>query len=110
MGQPVTVVETRSNIEGLVRFETNRWLTGMGHERYTADTRITKDRPADRIARCLFETGKVAEVHVYGQSVTVKVRPHQDATGLREVLQDLYTYYRPGVEVPNPDTFGAPAE
>ena len=34
MGQPVAVVEKPSSIPGMVRFEANRSLTGMGHERF----------------------------------------------------------------------------
>ena len=32
MGQPVTVIEKPSSRAGIVRFETNRVLTGMGHD------------------------------------------------------------------------------
>jgi hypothetical protein len=110
MGEPVTVIEKPSNNHGLVRFETNRSFTGMGHERYRTGEAIYRDRPPDRIARLLFETGRVDEVHVYGQSVTVKLLPGCSSEGLKALLEDLYTYYRPGVEVPNPETFGTPAE
>ena len=109
MGEPVTVIEKPSNNHGMVRFETNRSFTGMGHERYRAGEPIYGDRPADRIARMLFETGKVAEVHVYGQTVTVKLLPGCSSEGLKALIEDLYTYYRPGVEVPDPESFGAPA-
>ena len=34
MGQPVTVIEKPSSHPGVVRYETNRALTGMGHEVY----------------------------------------------------------------------------
>lgn len=104
MGQPVTVVETASSRPGYVRFETNRSFTGMGHESYAVGDEIHRDRPADEIARRLFETGKVDEVHVYAQAVTVKLTGG-DSSGLRDVLEDLYTYYRPGVEVPTPESF-----
>jgi hypothetical protein len=110
MGEPVTVIEKPSSIHGLVRFETNRWLTGMGHERYHADDPIFRDRPADRLAGRLFETGQVEEVHVYGQSVTVRLCAGCTTAGLKELIQDLYTYYRPGVEVPSPESFGAASE
>ena len=110
MGEPITVVEKPSNTHGLIRFETNRWFTGMGHERFSADDPIYRDRPADRVARVLFETGKVDEVHVYGQSVTVRLCSGCNSDGLKELIEDLYTYYRPGVEVPTPESFGATAE
>ena len=110
MGKPLTVVEKPASMHGYIRFETNRWLTGMGHERYLADDPIQRDRPPDRLARRLFETGKVEEAHVYGQSVTVRLCSGCDASGLKEVIEDLYTYYRPGVEVPTPESFGAASE
>ena len=51
MGQPITVVSTWSSRPGVVRFEINRCLTGMGHERYRADNEIVGDTPADDLAR-----------------------------------------------------------
>ena len=110
MGEPITVVEKLSSNHGLIRFETNRWLTGMGHERFSAEDPIYRDRPADRLARRLFETGKVEEVHVYGQSVTVRLCSGCSSEGLKELISDLYTYYRPGVEVPDPESLGAASE
>ena len=78
----------------------------MGHESYSKGDAIHRDRPTDLIARTLFGTGKVDEVHVYAQTVTVKLSG-SDAEGVREALEDLHTYYRPGVEVPTPESFGA---
>ena len=106
MGEPVTVSEVASSREGYLRFETNRSFTGMGHERYLKGEPIHRDRPADQIARTLFATGKVDEVHVYAQTVTVKLSG-ADSDGIREALEELYIYYRPGVEVPTPESFGA---
>lgn len=105
MGEPVTVVESASSRPGYVRFETNRTFTGMGHERYTAGDVIYGDRPPDEIARRLFETGKVDEVHVYAQSITVKLFDGASSDGLAEIIGELHTYYRPGVEVPTPESF-----
>ena len=51
MGQPITVVEKPSFREGIVRYEINRSLTGMGHERYAAGDEVTGDAPADELAR-----------------------------------------------------------
>jgi hypothetical protein len=110
MGEPVTVVEKPSSNHGVIRFETNRWLTGMGHERYLAGQTVYRDRPADQVARRLLDTGQVDEVHVYGQTVTVKLASGGSASGLRELIEDLFTYYRPGVEVPSPESFGASSE
>ncbi|MEM9893441.1 MAG: hypothetical protein AAF962_21495 [Actinomycetota bacterium] len=109
MGEPVTVTEKNSNRPGFVRFETNRSLTGMGHERYEAGQEIYGDRPPDELARRLFETKKVDEVHIYGQAITVKLFAGADTSGLREIVENLYIYYRPGVEVPTPESFEAEA-
>ena len=49
MGQPITVVEKPSSTPGVARFETNRSLTGMGHERYRVGRRHPR-RPARRRA------------------------------------------------------------
>lgn len=105
MGEPVTVIETLSGRQGYVRFETNRSFTGMGHESYRAGEEILRDRPPDELARRLFETGDVEEVHVYAQTVTVKLRSGAEAAGLARIIEDLHTYYRPGVEVPTPESF-----
>lgn len=105
MGEPVTATEKPSNREGFVRFETNRSFTGMGHERYTADQEIIGDRPPDVLAKRLFETGQVDEVHVYAQAITVKLFKGATTDGLRDIIEDLYTYYLPGVEVPTPESF-----
>ena len=63
MGQPITVVEKPSSKPGIARFETNRSLTGMGHERYRSADDVLADRPVDELARRLFATGGVRTVH-----------------------------------------------
>ncbi len=45
MGQPITVVEKPSSRTGIVRYEINRSLTGMGHERYAAGEEVVGDAP-----------------------------------------------------------------
>jgi len=107
MGEPVSVTEKRSSRDGFVRFETNRWFTGMDHERYSAGEPIAGDRPADLAANLLFESGKVDQVHVYGQSITVKLSAGSDSEGLKEALENMYIYYKPGVEVPTEESFSA---
>jgi hypothetical protein len=112
MGQPVTVVEQASKRAGVVRFSTNRVLSGMAHESFGAAPDPLADRPVDELARHLFATGKVAGVHVNGNVITVELSGG-DAAGLRELIEDLFTYYRPGVPVPSPADFGGdedPAE
>jgi len=109
MGQPVTLIKTVSPRPGMIRFELNRNLTGMGHERYTADTEIIGDRPADRLAKRLFEAGGVSAVHIYGSMVTVKLLS-SDRGNLEEVIRGLYTYYVPGVEIPSDEELTAMVE
>ena len=77
----------------MLRFETNRNLTGMGHERYRADTAVQGDRPPDVLARRLFERGGVSAVHVYGGVITVELATPDDS-GIREIIEGLYVFYR----------------
>jgi hypothetical protein len=99
VGQPVAVVEKPTGVAGVLRFETNRVLSGTGHERYTPSTPIERNRPTDVLARRLFERGGIDAVHVNGSVITVKLAS-ADESGIREIIADLYTFYRPGVEVP----------
>ena len=101
MGQPVAVVEKQGSRPGLVRFEANRNLTGMGHERFTAPEQAVGDRPSAVLARRLFDTGRVDAVHVYLNMVTIDLRKGFDAEGLKEIVEDLYIYYRPGFVPPS---------
>ena len=75
MGQPITVIEKPGERNDIVRFELNRSLTGMGHERYRADQEILGDRPPDELARRLFAHGGVEAVHIYSNVVTVDLAP-----------------------------------
>ena len=99
MGQPVTFLRTTSPRPGIVRFELNRTLTGMGHERYRAGQEIIGNRPVDELARRMLATGRLAAVHIHGSMVTAELT-ESDASGVAEVIADLYTYYVPGVEIP----------
>ena len=102
MGQPITVVCRPSSRAGVVRFETNRALTGMGHERYRAGDEILGTAPADELARRLFDRGGIAGVHVNGNVVTVELA-EAEAEGIDEVIASLYLYWVEGVEVPSDD-------
>ncbi|HUP74883.1 MAG TPA: hypothetical protein VM282_17700 [Acidimicrobiales bacterium] len=108
MGQPVTVIEKPSSRAGVVRFETNRVLTGMGHERYTSAEQAVGNDPADVLARRLFERGGIKSVHVNSSVVTV-VLESAGAEGIKEIIEGLYTYYLPGVEPPSDDELIAQA-
>ena len=104
MGQPITVVEKPSSRTVVVRYETNRALTGMGHERYRAGDEILGTAPADELARRLFDRGGITGVHVNGNVVTVELAEAEaEAEGIDEVIASLYLYWVEGVEVPSDD-------
>ena len=104
MGQPITVVEEPSSRTGVVRYETNRALTGMGHERYRVGDEILGTAPADELARRLFDRGGITGVHVNGNVVTVELTDADaDAEGIDEVIASLYLHWVEGVEVPSDD-------
>ena len=104
MGQPITVVEKPSSRTGIVRYETNRALTGMGHERYQAGDEILGAAPADELARRLFDRGGITGVHVNGNVVTVELADAEaEAEGIDQVIASLYLYWVEGVEVPSDD-------
>ncbi len=97
MGQPITVTEKPTRRQGVVRFELNRVLTGMGHERYASAADVKGDGPADLLARRLFEHDAVASVSAYSNEVTIELKPWKSADGLREAIEGLYVHYVPGV-------------
>jgi hypothetical protein len=103
MGQMVGVVERKSMTPGVVRFELNRSLSGMGHERFGSVMDAIGSKPSASLARKLFATGKVDSVHVYGNIVTVDVAKGYDSSGLAEIVREMYRYWKPGVEVPTFD-------
>ncbi len=98
MGQPIVVVEKPSPRPGLVRFEINRSLTGMGHERYRSPEDATGARPPDVLARRLFERGGIAAVHVFSNVITVELAEGGTPEGLRELIEELFIHYREGVQ------------
>jgi hypothetical protein len=106
MGQQVSVTERPSPRPGVIRFETNRSLTGMGHERFTSMADAIGPRPAAALARQLLSTGRVDSVYIYGNIVTVDVSKGFASDGLGDVVRNMYQYWKPGVEIP---TFDAPA-
>jgi hypothetical protein len=108
MGQPVTVIEKPSSRAGVVRFEINRVLTGMGHEVYRSAPTTGAHRPADVLARRLFERGGVRSVHVNGSVITIELSDNR-TDGIKDIIENLYTYYVPGVEPPSDDELLAEA-
>jgi hypothetical protein len=107
MGQEVSVVEKPSPRPGVLRFETNRTLTGMGHERFSSMADAVGPRPAAALARQLLATGKVDSVYMYSNIISVDIAKGFNAEGLGDVVRNMYQYWKPGVEMP---TFDAPAE
>jgi hypothetical protein len=95
MGQPINVVEKPSSNPGIARFEANRSLTGMGHERYASPDDILDDRPVDELARRLFESGGVTQVHANGSVVTVHLAEGWTGAQLLDVIRGLYIFYPP---------------
>jgi hypothetical protein len=102
MGQLIRVSQRQGGRPGTVVFDLNRSLTGMGHERYHSAADAVGHRPCDVLARRLFEVAGVQAVHVYSNVVTVEVAPGTPTDGLAQIVVDLFTYYRPGVEVAEP--------
>ena len=100
MGQPINVVEKPSSTPGLARFEINRSLTGMGHEHYASIDDVLGHRPVDELARRLFDTGGVTEMHANGSMVTVHLVDGWTGDKLLDVIRSLYIYYPPGAAPP----------
>lgn len=98
MGQPITVVEKRSSNPAIVRFETNRQLSGLDHERYTAPPPEIYDRPVDELARRLFAAGGVESVHINGNVVTVTLGGGRTGAGLADVIRGLFLHYGDAAE------------
>ncbi len=99
MGQPIVVTQKATNREGIVRFELNRVLTGMGYEDYRSAEEAGGRRPPDLLARRLFEHQAVKAVHIYSNEVTIELKPWKTAEGLKEAIEGLYIHYLPGVTV-----------
>ena len=107
MGQIVEVVERQSSRPGIVRFETNRVLSGTGHDRFVAGKEIEGDRPVDELARRLFNRGGITSVHINGGVVTVDLQKGFGPDGLADLIRGLYTFYEEPSE--RPDALAAEA-
>ena len=100
MGQLVAVEQKAGGASTVVRFETNRSLTGSGHERFTSAAEAKGPRPAAVIARRFFEAGHVSWVHVYGNCITASLEAGAPQASLNEIVRDLYQYWKPGMVPP----------
>jgi hypothetical protein len=112
MGQPVVVTEKPSRRQGIVRFEVNRSLSGMGHENFSVGRPTphlaTSQTSSAELARRLFATGQVADVHVYQNMITVGLAQGRKSDGLADIVRDLYQYWKPGMEPPAFEDLVAP--
>ena len=102
MGQPITVVEKQSSNPAVLRFETNRPLSGMGHERYTEPPPEIQGRTVDELARRLFAAGGVDSVHINGSVVTVTLGGGRTGDGLADIVRGLFLHYGDDAEVAAP--------
>ncbi len=111
MGQQITVVARRSPRPGVLHLETNRNLTGMGHEHYASAADATGDRLVDELARRLFAADDIESVHIYANVITVDLAKGATGDALAEVVQELFVHYVPGVLPPTDEelTGTAPA-
>jgi len=108
MGQPVVVSRKSTRDPKVVRFETNRLLTGSGHEKYTLGVGTGRAvTPGAVLAARMFAAGKAEAVHVFGNLITVELSGGQTADGLDEIIRDLYQYWKPGMEPPSFEDFVA---
>lgn len=111
MGLAINVTEHPTRTPGVVRFEADRGLTGMAHERYSSLGDVIFDRPPDRLAKALFERGGVTHVHIYGNEVTVRLENGGSTAGIKDLITNLFIHYREGVLpsiIPEPEA--PPAE
>lgn len=97
MGLAINVKEYPTATHGVYRFELDRNLTGMAHERYGSLADVVFDRPPDRLARLLFERGGVRNVHIYGNEVTVTIEGGATTEGIAALIESLFIHYREGV-------------
>lgn len=109
MGQSITVTQKPTATPGVLRFETNRSLTGMGHEHYSRGEGIPGHRPPDELARRLFERGGVDAIHVYSNIITVDLAKGGEGADMLETIHDLFIHYRPGVFPPTDEELTAKA-
>ena len=108
MGQSVTVVRKKSSNPEVVRFEINRSLTGMGHERYRSLADVQQNRPVDVLARRLLEQGGIDGVHVNSSVITVDLAGGYTGEGLEDIIRDLFRFY--GTDDEGAEPQGAPVD
>jgi hypothetical protein len=107
MGQPVTVIEKPSATPGVVRYETNRVLSGTGHEVFRSADEAVGPKWTAELARRLFERGGITSMHVNGNIITLHLADASPPGGIKELIEEMFIYYRPGVEVVVPEGVAA---
>jgi len=102
MGQPVTVIQKSSSKPGVQRYEINRSITGMDHERFEASEEILGERPPDKLAKAIFELGGVDKITMNSNVITIDLgKGGVDPSQIMAIIVDMFTYYLPGVDVPS---------
>ena len=74
-----------------------------GHHPLGTDLRMAVVADADDVARLLFERGGIDAVHINSNVITVTLGDGATTAGLKEIIEGMYTFYRPGVAVPSFD-------
>ena len=97
MGQPITVTVHAGATPAIRFFESNRSLTGMAIEVYTADSEaaVSGARPPDVLARRLLEAG-ASKVTIYSNVVTVEAPPEAWAElepKVTHTIEHLFEFY-----------------
>ncbi len=95
MGQEITVAAHRGASPSVMIFDCNRSITGMAIERYASSEEAHGARPADVLARRLFDLG-ATRVTVYSSAVTVEAPPERWGKlepEIEHAIQHLFGYY-----------------
>ena len=94
MGQPVTVIQKSVTKPGVLRFEINRSITGMDHERYSQDQEILGTRPPDELAKALFNLGGIEKIHMNSNVITIDQSKGQISPAqIVKTITEMFTYY-----------------
>jgi hypothetical protein len=97
MGQTLTVTMTPGARPEIRNFATDRSITGMAIERFPdAESAMRATKPANVLARRLFELGAVHSVAVYSNTVTVEADAHawpRLEPKVMHALEYLFHYY-----------------
>lgn len=101
MGQPVKVTVKETLDPNVRRFETDRWLTGMGGRLYFAPEFRPAGAPAPppgSLEAAVLEIPGVISVYTYGSTVTVskddKASWDDLARQVAEKIESAFSYYK----------------